>query len=260
MFGKKDKLSREETERCLDRIRDRYDLLITSYMAPISLKNDFEARYSYALQMRMSLELFLKGEVEMVEELIQQEEEALDRAEQQALEESRNGGVKRKSFADKVVEDMEKKIASYPTRRIHPGASNEIVKLYGALQQFERDFWGTVENFLLRIFPSERNGLLAQLDQELWNMTYARNRERDNRDIPLALERYVMMLETDDYHYDLMGETQNCIKRAAFWLHDVRSSIRKAKELGFSEERIDLAEEELTRIIEDFRIRDIKKS
>ncbi|MBN2625307.1 MAG: hypothetical protein JXA95_01475 [Spirochaetales bacterium] len=260
MFGRKDKLSREETERCIERIRTRYDHLITSYMAPISLKNDFEARYSYALQMRMSLELFLQGEVEMVEELIQQEEDERDRAEQEALNERENGGGNKKSFADKIVEDLEKRISHYPVRRVHPDAANELVRLYGALQQFERDFWGAVENFLLKIFPSERNGLLAQLDQELWNMTYARNRERDNRDVPLALERYVMMLETDNYHYNLLGETQNCIKRAAFWFHDVRDSIRKARELGFQEERVVLAEEELTRMIEDFRLRDIKKN
>ena len=246
-------------DRCLERIRSRYDHLITTYMAPISLKNDFEARYSYALQMRMSMELFLKGEVEMVEELIQQEEEAQDQAEKAAMEERLTGGRKKKSFADKVVEDMENKIKGYPSRKVHPDAALEIIKLYGALQQFERDFWGTVENFLLRIFPSERNGMLAQLEQDLWNMTYSRNREREDRDIPLALERYVMMLETNDYHYDLLGETQNCIKKAAFWLHEVRSSIRKAEELGFSEERIQMAEEELTGIISDFRIKDIKK-
>ncbi len=252
-------MTREETDRCLDKIRERYDHLITTYMAPISLKNEFESRYSYALQMRMSMELFIKGEVEAVEELIQEEEKALDEAEKSAEQERLNGGRPKKSFADKVVEDMEKKIQGYPSRKLHQGASLEIVKLYGALQQFERDFWGTVENFLLRIFPSERNGLLAQLDQDLWNMTYSREKDVDNRDTPLALERYVMMLETNDYHYDLMGESQNCIKQAAFWVHEVRNSIRKAEELGFTEDRIKLAEEELTRIIEDFRIRDIKR-
>ncbi|MDC7223151.1 MAG: hypothetical protein PQJ60_05375 [Spirochaetales bacterium] len=258
MFGRRDKLTREETDRCLNRIRSRYDHLITTYMAPISLKNDFESRYSYALQMRMGLELFLKGEVEMVEELIQKEESARDEAEK-AAEAARLQGGPKKSFADKVLEDMEAKIQHYPSRKVHTNAALEIEKIYGALQRFERDFWGTVENFLLRIFPSERNGLLAQLDQELWNMTYSRDRERENRDIPVALERYVMMLETDDYHYDLLGETQNCIKKASFWLHDVRSSIRKAEDLGFTEDRIRLAEAELTRIIEDFRIKDIKK-
>ncbi|MDC7218391.1 MAG: hypothetical protein PQJ59_00515 [Spirochaetales bacterium] len=260
MFGKKDRLSREETDRCLEQIRARYDHLITTYMAPISLKNEFESRYSYALQMRMGMELFLKGEVETVEELIQEEEQALDEAERQADELRRGGGKPKKSFADKVVEDMEAKIKDYPSRSVHPDAALEIVKLYGALQQFERDFWGAVENFLLRIFPSERNGLLAQLDQELWNLTYDRNRDRDNRDIPMALERYVMMLETDDYHYDLLGETQNCIKRVAFWLHDVRNSIDKAEELGFSEDRINRARAELTAMIEDFRLKDIKKA
>jgi hypothetical protein len=258
MFGKRNKLSREEIDSCLNRIRKRYDHLITAYMAPISLKNEFENRYTYALQMRMSLELFLKSEVEAVEELIQDEEKAKEQAEKEAELLRLNGGEK-KSFADKIVEDLEAKIKDYPPRQIHPDASPEIIKLYGALQQFERDFWGVIEKFLLRIFPSERNGLLAQLDQELWNMTYSRNKEREDRDIPLALERYVMMLESDDYHYNLMGETQNCIKQVAFWFHDVRSSIRKAEELGFTEPQAKMAEEELTRMIEDFRLKEIKK-
>ena len=259
MFSKKDKLSREEIDRSLNMIRDKYDHLITAYMAPISLKNEFELRYSTALRMRMSMELFIKDEVEAVNELIKDEEKALDEAEREAEQNRLNGDRTGKSFADKIVEDLEKKIKDYPSRKLHPGASLEIVKLYGALQQFERDFWGAVETFLLRIFPSERNGMLAQLDHDLWNMTYSRDRNRDNRSTPLALERYVMMLETNDYHYDLLGECQNCIKQAAFWLHEVRSSIRKAEELGFSEDRIKRAEEELTRIIEDFRIKDIKR-
>ena len=154
MFGRKDKLSREETERCHRKDqKPRYDHLITSYMAPISLKNDFEARYSYALQMRMSLELFLQGEVEMVEELIQQEEDERDRAEQEALNERKNGGGNKKSFADKIVEDLEKRISHYPVRRVHPDAANELVRLYGALQQFERGLLGSRRKFPFKDFP-----------------------------------------------------------------------------------------------------------
>jgi hypothetical protein len=256
MFGKKDKLTTQEIDRALDMIRSKYDHLITAFMAPLSLKNDFEERYSQALRMRMGMELFIRGEMEMIEELIQEEEEAREQEEQAKLNRLKNGP--KRSFADKVIEDLEKQIEGYPSRRVHPDAALEIIKLYGALQQFERDFWGAVENFLLRIFPSERNGLLAQLDQNLWNMTYSRAKQ-DNREIPVALERYVMMLDSNDYHYDLLGETQNCIKQGAFWLHDVRDAIRKAGELGFEEERVNLAEEELSRMIKDFRLKDIKK-
>lgn len=257
MFGKKDRLSQQEIDRVTERIRDKYDHLITVYMAPVYLKYEFDERYSQALRHRVGMELFLKGEMEMIEDLLRREEEARD---QEELARVRAGVPKspRKSIAEKVLDEMEQRIADYPGRNIHPDASLEITKLYGALQRFEKDFWGAVESFLLKIFPSERNGLLAQLDQSLWNMTYSRSKS-DLRDIPIALERYVMMLDSNDYHYDLMGESQNCIKQGAFWLHGVRDSIRKAEELGFTDDRIKLAEGELTRIIEDFRLKEIRR-
>jgi len=256
MFGR-NSLTAKELDQAMEKLRARYDHLITSYLKPLRLKSDFEARYSQALQAKMNMELFIKGEMEMLQQLFDAEEqrEAKEDFELQ-LREKRKDKYGSGGYAQKVMEDQDRQIERYPFLRIHPHASKEICYLFGALKDFEETYWHYLETFLANVFPSERNNALAQMDQTLWQCTHSRNRDGG---APIILERYVMMLDSEDLYGDLLKESQSCIKEAAFLLHDIRNAIQAGMELGDEDERCKFAFAMVVAVIEDFRLKDIKK-
>lgn len=254
MFGKKS-LNSKEVDKALEKIRQRYDHLITSYMKPLSLKNEFEDRYGQAMRNRMNMEMFIKMEIEMLEEFFKKEEEIQDREEQaNQLRQKRIDKYGQGGYSQKVVEDLEKQIEKYPPLKIHPHAANEIMRLYGALKAFEVEFWHPLESYLINAFPAERNGALAQMDQLLWRCTHCRHGK-----VPTALERYVMMLDSSELYGDLLQENQSCIKEAAFLLHDIKQAIELSWEMEYEDERVRFAHQMVLAILEDFRLKDIKK-
>jgi len=254
MFGKHS-LSNKELDQALEKLREKYDHLITSYMKPLKIKMDFEERYAQALRAKMNMELFIKGEMEMLEELFKTEEEREDKeAYDNLLRETRKEKYGDKGYAQKVVDDQDKQIERYPFMRIHPHASKEICYLFGALKDFEKTYWHSLESHLANVFPAERNNALAQMDQTLWQCTHSRDDKA-----PIILERYVMMLDSEELYGDLLQESQSCIKEAAFLLHDIRNAIQAGMELGYEDERASFAYAMVMAILQDFRLKDIKK-
>jgi hypothetical protein len=244
-----------EEQKALEKIRQEYDHLITSYMKPMALKLEFEERYSQALRMRMDMEHFINGEIIMLQELFKREEKRVDKEEQEAqTREARHAKYGKQGYSGKVEEDLNKQIEKYTCLKIHHHAANEICRLFGAIKEFETQFWRGVEAFLANIFPSERNAALAQMDQTLWQCTYCRN-----GNVPIALERYVMMLDSRELYGDLLQESQSCIKEAAFLLHDIKNAIEASNDLHFDDERVSIAYDMIITVLTDFRLRDIKK-
>ena len=246
---KKDRLSPREIEAALARIRQKYDDHIITYMTDTSEKSAFEDRYILALHARVDLTRFVQEEILHLKQLEKKSREEADRAPVIAKKKK----VSQKSFADRVLEELEQRIAPYPELDFDPDASMEVRKLYGALGYLYKEHWHALSDYLRRFHSSE---LSYNLESRLLRMTVMGH---DN--VPPELERYQFLLNhRGKYASELFREAQESIKRASFFLHDLRILMLETRERGIIDEKVEKAYKYIDNIIQDFRLKDLKKS
>ncbi len=246
---KKDKLSPKEIEAALARIRQKYDDHIISYMTDTAEKSAFEDRYIMALHARVDLTRFVQEEILHLKELEQKSREEADRI--ASLPPRRKAPVK--SFADKVLEELERRIEPYPSLDFNTDASLEVRKLYGALGVLYKEHWHALSDYLRKFHSSE---LSYNLENRLLRMTVMGH---DN--VPPELERYQFLLShRGKYATELFREAQESIKRASFFLHDLRILMMETRERGIIDEKVENAYKYVENIIQDFRLKDLKKN
>jgi hypothetical protein len=246
---KNDKLSQKEIEAALARIRQKYDDHIITYMTDMAEKTAFEERYAMALNARVDLTRFIQEEIIHVQELEKKASVAVDRAERR----KKAPRVSKKSFADKIMEELEQRIDPYPSLDFNEHASLEVRKLYGALGVLQDKYWHSLGDFLRKAHSFE---LSYNLENRLFRMTASRPDE-----IPAELERYQFLLsQKGRYATELFREAQESIKRASFFLHDLRILLLESIERGIVDENVEKAYKYVENIIQDFRLKDLKKS
>ena len=253
---KKKKLSPEETAAAVERIRSLYNDYIIRYSKPFSVKNGFEERYRDALRSRIDLDGFLFAEFSVIRQLIQREE---DRAAANADPPPQREDVTKKvSFADRIMEENRKRIEHYPELPLGHDASPEIKKLFGALAEFDKRYWGAVSELLRRpafsVLYETRNHLEAEAEE----LCVPR---RDP--FPPVLSTYCRYLERFPRDWDaLEREGQRCILRASFFLHRIAGFLRNAANKEFLEKeekkRVETIFDSVHSIISDFRLHDLK--
>ena len=246
---KNDKLSPKEIESALARIRQKYDDHIITYMTDTQEKSAFEDRYIMALHARVDLTRFVQEEILHLTELEKQAEEES----QKASRVRKAVPVKDKSFADKILEELEQQIEHYPALIFNDAASMEICKLYGAVGVLYREHWQALSDFLRRYHSSE---LSYNLESRLLRMAVM---GADN--VPTELERYQFLLsQRGKYTSELFREAQESIKRVSFFLHDLLILLTDYRERGVIDEKVEMAYEFVDNIIKDFRLKDLKRS
>lgn len=139
-FSKSTKLKPQEVARALDKIRQEYDHYIVRYMKTPAVKKQFEDRIYMADLKRMDMTFFIAQEMKVLQELIVQAETEKADAEKKAFQAGqRNPGGK--SYADRVLEKLQKQIEDYPTLAVHPQASLDVEKLYGTILWIYQNLW-----------------------------------------------------------------------------------------------------------------------
>ena len=242
-------------DNLLHDVRNGYNQLIENYNKPSSLREQFNQRYREAIKSRMQLEKFLKTEKEVVETLIGQ---AKAKVEAELSGNKDDKKEREKNFADKVLEGFEDKIKKYPSIFIHPNASKEIKKLFGAIAVFEKDHWQNIEGILRRIEGQKHYNLLLQLDSNLRRMV---SNARDS--IPSALITYNNYLSQTPQKLHLVDEEEKrCLVDVAVMLKKMQREIIKTLDQALNmekDERIKLKEalSYVEGLLEDFRIEDL---
>ncbi|MDA3957747.1 hypothetical protein [Oceanispirochaeta sp.] len=246
---KRDKLTAKEVETALVRIRKTYDDYIISYMTPIDEKSSFEDRYIEALHARVDLTRFIKDEIVYLQQLIQESEENKVRHENKASPATKP----LKGFADRIIEELERQIESYPMIVLHDDASDEVKKLYGALNVLDNEYWSTVSSFIRKVHSST---VSYNLENRLFRMTTI-----GGDDVPPELDRYLFLLKQGGkYSTELFRESQECIKRASFFLHELHLILLECQDRGLMDESVEIAYNYVEDIIRDFRLKDLKRS
>ena len=253
---KKKKLTPEETAAAIERIRSLYNDYIIRYSKPFSVKNGFEERYRDALKSRIDLDGFLFAEFSVIRQLLQREE---DRAAASAEPPPPRDDVTRKvGFADRIMEENRKRIEHYPELSLGSDASSDVEKLFGALAEFDKRYWGTVSELLRRpafsVLYETRNHLEAEAEE----LCVPR---RDP--YPPVLSTYCRYLERFPRDWDaLEREGQRCILRGSFFLHRIALFLKDVANKEFIEEeekkRVETIYDSVHSIISDFRLHDLK--
>jgi hypothetical protein len=252
-MGKQEKLTPAQIEKLITRIRNEYKDYIIRYQKPFSVQNGFELRYLQARQKKIDLEGFLKAEIEVLMELNRREEEKLRKR-----QEPKRAKKKARSYADKIIERIEKRISKYPDLMIHQEASYEMRKLFGALQFLKKKYWNDI-SYMLR-----GNTITA-------NETYFREIDTPARDIfldkgdfvPALLRIYVRLLRSRPRDWEAIDtEEKRCIIEVAFFLHNVLARLDRIKKNNDSNsenrESIEEVGDFIATMIKDFRLKDIK--
>ena len=126
-------------------------------------------------------------------------------------------------------------------------------KLYGALGYLYKEHWHALSDFLRRYHSSE---LSYNLESRLLRMAVM-----GADDVPPELERYQFLLsQRGKFTTELFREAQDCIKRASFFLHDLRILLVDYRERGVIDEKVEMAYKFVDNIIQDFRLKDLKRS
>lgn len=247
------KLSRAEVQLAVDKIVKKYDEYATRFFKTPALKMAFEERYFSALKGGLDMQAFLQAEIDVVEELIRKAEAQLQQA--QASQ-----GAPRPGFADRVIQELSARTEKYGDAAFHRHAKQEIRRLVAALSRFERELMSQMHDALRETSYGLSSREMAELDSRLRDLTSA-----DGKSAPPRLTRYVALLNAFPRDYNAVDrEEKSFLVDAAYFLHDVRAVIERAREsyrdlAARDVSRLAQVEEYVTAVLEDFRIKDFRR-
>lgn len=258
-MGKR-RLSEDEIDHALRKIRSLYDDFIIKYFKPLSIREDFEDRYIQALRHRRDPANFFQEELIFLNEMEEAEERKLaeEQAKQQAVEQRKVKQKHEASLADRVMAEHRRLIEKYPS--VQPENSDieyEVQKLFGALTDFEQTLWPEIEaafgNFHGRAYNPYR-----YLQHKLYDLL-----RKSVDDLPGGMSRYMTVLDRVPRKMtDVEIEHKRCLVDVAGLLHNMRDELQEllrqrephpeiARKLEYLRDRID-------NIISDFRMKDLK--
>lgn len=257
MEKKRKKYSSQEVERKIGEIKSKYDHYIVQYLKPPSTKRAFEERYYYALKNRLDLTNFIDAEMSVLGELIAKEESlAASRAGKPQMP-VRNS-PRKPDFADRVIEENNRRIDKYPLAPVHEDAAVELARLYGALAVFEDEHWPIVEKVIRKAHPILYSSPYVNLGPKVFALC---GRSPDG--VPSRLGRYVAFLNGFPRNYNAIeSEEKGCLLEAAFLLHEVSDALKEMSEsdtLGAGDRStVEQIGNFVHSVIEDFRLKDLK--
>jgi len=267
------KLSSKEINQLVDRIRSLYNDYMVKFIQGGDMREGFEQRYYEALKTRIDLQRFLQVELKIVQQLIAREEAEFNRCEEAAYLRERDpaagngdgakddGGDRAPTgdFADRVIEQMQRKAEKYPPAGLDSSEVWEGDHLYGGLPQFERELWPPVDRIYRRLYPSRYDGPRLTLENKLLELAEVRM-----GGIPQSLHTLQLLMGRFPRNYrEIEWEQKNTILKAAFFLHTLKGALEKLRHESYlsDEDRraVHAALEYVTTLIEDFRLKDLKE-
>ncbi len=257
----KKKLSVQEIESIISKIRIRYNDLIVTYLLSPKIKKDFEDRLYQVRRAGVNPERFLGDEINNIRTIEQSEKDKLNKIalkeRKKASENNKTDNRDKKDFADRIIEKMMEKIAKYPEIYIHENANPEIRKLFGTLIDFDSKYWGNYDRISKKYRAIKYNLSYMRLENSIneFSRIY-------KDDVPTRLLRYKSLLSSPFARTkDIEKEEKMAILEAAVLVNDLRNAL---SELDSSEDMpeqdsLDISDmiKHLDEINKDFRLKDL---
>lgn len=247
------KLSAQEISEVIAKIRSKYDFYCKTFFKPSRLKKEFENRYRTSLQKGLDVSNFLLAEISVIDELIKKEEDKI----------SKSTPVQEKpkqDFADKIIQENQKKIEKYPSLNIHKDASEEVRRLSGAMNKVYDQFIPEIHSIFRQI---EMNSNLKYM--EIYETRLRTLADVGKGKVPAQLSRYYAYLNRFPRDYrSIDWEEKQYILESSFLLHDMYNTILRIIEenpkLSVNlRENLKNITDYLSGLIEDFRLKDLKR-
>jgi len=207
-----------------------------------ALLDSFQSRYR-SLPSDIDVSLFLTGELAFVEGLIKREHKN-----QELARERRERVEKGQAAVEAHLQQSTDRITKYPMLNVQDSNHDELLHLFGAIDEFDRLHWPAISHFLRGVFPLKAKSPLETIENQLWSMLSVQIGKP-----PLALASYCDMLRHGDA-YRIDNAAFNATKEVAFFLNDTLALLKK---VNFPEENE--AYVYLTNLINDFKLKDIKR-
>ena len=259
MLGKKSKgLSTEEIRAAAEKLRKKYNDYIIEYLKPPEIKDGFEERYLYALRERLDMARFFLSETQVLNELIKEEDD-IRQKNWNNYDNKKNEDKKEADFADRIMAEHEKRINKYPELKLHSESSNEIRRLFGALQVFEQEYWPNIQNMLRKYFKQFYSGARMGLESDIINLCCP-----NLNGIPPRLAGYSNLFERFPRDYNrIEKEEKVCLTEISVLLTKIKEEINRIfTEESLTDEEKGLAGQAdiyINDLIMDFRLRDLGK-
>ena len=204
------KLTPGEISSTVEKIRKKYDDYITRYFKPKRLLRAFETRYIKAIRAGVDVSSFLLAEISAIEELSAREE-------QRVQAEPETDAANEPSFADKVLEENRRRIASYPDVPFHDDAGDDVRHLAGALGDLESERWGDLGAALKNTMYAMSSPEMLALDSQLHYLSTAKPDQP-----PAFLARLMSQLRKFPRNYAAIDrEEKDYLLEAGFFLNDL---------------------------------------
>ncbi len=249
MFGSSHKLKPQEILQALDKIRQEYDHYIVRYMKTPLVKKQFEDRIYMADLKRMDMTFFVAQEMKVLQEFILQaetEKADLEKKSSQAKKSTSQG----KSYADRVMEKLQKQIEEYPTLAVHPNASPDVEKLYGTINWIFMNLWPNLVPVIRDLGLPQR----ISLEDEFISLTPNKGR------LPKDLEHLGHLIESDSPLNQQSQQQKICLVKAAGILHHLTQCVTMAlgKKVSKNQQAyLEKVKAYLVKVVVDFRLKNI---
>lgn len=234
-------------------LHKQYENLIFDFALNPALLDSLDDRVSHARASGRDPERFLEEELKAYKEL----EAKTHERENAALRrnEARRRRLAGESFADKILDEYRQRIEHYPELDIHPDADPEVARLYGAIDLLDKRHWGCLETYLRRAYPRAGQIDRMNIEQRFWRFVSTRKGR-----LPEELEPYRRSLAAPSAgRKEKIRDAQEAVKAAAFYLHDLLDVCESASNLIQPDENVKNALVFVRDIINDFRIKDLKR-
>ena len=259
----KKKLNEQEIESIINKIRNKYNDLIVTYMLSPRLKNHFEDRLYQVKRAGVNPERFFRDEIYNIKQIEQSEKDKLNKAanaERRKAErdkQSRNSREEKQDFADRIIDKIMKKIEKYPEIFIHENANPEIRKLFGTLIDFDSKYWTNYDRISKKYRAIKYNLSYTRLENSIneFSRIY-------KDDVPTRLIRYKTMLSSPFARIkDIEKEEKMAILEAAVLVNDLKNALGElddADHMSVNDFQ-DIADMKnyLENIKDDFRLNDL---
>lgn len=242
-----------ESRDVIKKLISQYESLINDYDLNPSFLESFKTRLDSAKYGGRNVDLFLEEELKEFRSIRQMVQERQRNLQQKAEAMRRN--LAGETHADKILEEYKQRIEDYGKVDIHPNADPEVAKLYGAIAYFDSYYWDSLETYLRQAFPQPGQIDRMSIEHRFWRFVSSSEDK-----VPNALERYERVLgDVAASNNEKLKEAREAIKLLAFFLHELLSVCERAKEQLEPDAHIKNATEYVSKVIEDFRLKSLKR-
>ncbi len=257
----KKKLNEQEIEQIINKIRNRYNDLIVTYMLSPRIKNHFEERLYQVKRAGVNPERFFHDEILNIKNIETREREKLNKeaAEKRKIEarKKQNINTVKQDFADRMIEKMMQKIEKYPEIFIHDHANPEIRKLFGTLIDFDSKHWKNYDRISKKYRALKYNLSYIQLENQLNDFSRI---YKD--DVPTRLIRYKTMLSSPfSRTKDIEKEEKMVILESAVLINNLKKALSEIDDTEHmtTEDFHDISDmkDYLENVKNDFRLNDL---